>query len=326
MMKQVCGIRHLGYVVLCLGLLLVVGCATSGTVGPSIAVPAEPPPHAPEAPFELPTPLGPVFAPGQVRELMPGGAVDWSGKTVSARGTGVLDPGNSNRDQAWQMAERAATVVAQRNLLEIVKGVRVDSDSRVQDFMAEHDSVYRRIEGIVKGARKRSPARYDSLGGTVEVVLECDLYGDSGVEGALTPRPAAGPRSGDISAGGLSQPALEFLHQYSSLVVNAGDTGLKPALFPKIYDEGGNLLLDPREYLMYAGAPGTYAVQFVGALGQVLARPEFGQPLVLRVREVRGKLGTDIVLARGDADKLRGMKDGLEFLMDTGRILVKLAL
>ncbi len=324
-MKHDCGSRRLWYVVLCLSPLLATGCATSRTVGLSIAVPAEPPPAA-EAPFELPKPLGPIFAPGQVRELVPGGAIDWSGKTVAARGTGVLDPGNSNRDQAWQMAERAATIVAQRNLLEIIKGVRVDSDTRVQDFMAEHDSVYQRIEGIVKGARPRSPARHDPPGVTVEVELECDLYGDSGVEGALTPRPAAGPRPGDINAGGLTQPALEFLHQYSGLVIDAGDTGLKPALFPKIYDESGNLLLDPREYLMYAGAPGTYAVQFIGTLGQVLARPEFGQPLVLRAREVRGRLGADIALARGDANKLRGMKDGLEFLMDTGRVLVSLTL
>ncbi len=324
-MKHDSGRRRLWYVILCLSPLLAIGCATSGTVGPSTVVPAELPPK-PEVPFALPTALGPISAPGQVQELMPGGAVDWSGKTVAARGTGVLDPGNSSRDQAWQLAERAATVVAQRNLLEIVKGVRVDSDTRVQDFMAEHDSVYQRIEEIIKGARPSRPARRDSLGGTVEVELECSLYGDSGVAGALMPRSAAGPRPGDINAGGLSQPALEFLHQYSGLVIDAGDTGLKPALFPKIYDEGGSLLLDPLEYLMYAAAPGTYAVQFVSTLSQVLARPEFGQPLVVKVRNVRGRLDADIVLARWDADKLKGMKDGLEFLMDTGRILVKLAL
>ncbi len=325
-MKNGPGSRRFWYVALCLGHLLAIGCATRGAVGPRTTVPAEPLPSGAEAPFELPTPLGPVLAPGQVRELVPGGAIDWSGKTVAARGTGVLDPGNSDRDQARQMAERAATVVAQRNLLEIVKAIRVDSDSRVQDLMAEDDSVYQRIEGIVKDARPRGPAGQDSLGGTVEVELECALYGDSGIEGALMPQPAAGPRSGNISTGGLSQPALEFFRLYSGLVIDAGDTGLKPALFPRIYDASGSLLLDPREYLKYSGADGTCAVQFVGALGQVLARPEFGQPLVLMAREVRGKLGADIVLARSDADKLREMKDGLEFLMDTGRLLVKLAL
>ena len=313
-----------GFVVFCLAFLALTGCATSTTVVPASAVPPAAPPAA-EALFEPPAPLGPVLAPGQVRELVPGGAVDWSGKTVLARGTGVLDPGNSNRDLAWQMAQRAATVVALRNLLEIVKGIRVDSDTRVQELVAEHDSVYQRIEAVVKGARQRRPARLDSLGGTVEVELECDLYGEAGVEGALLPSPVAGPPAGNVGAGGLSNPAREFLRQYSAVVLDAGSTGLKPSLFPKLYDDSGTLLLDPRE-LAYADATRACAVQYVGTLDQVLARPDFGQPLVLRVREARGKFGTDIVLARGDADQLRRMGDGLVFLMGTGRVLVKSAI
>jgi hypothetical protein len=304
---------------------MLVACATSGTVATSAVVRNEPPPA--EAPFELPTAIGPISSPRPVEEALPGGAIDWSGKTVRARGTGVLDPGNSNKEQARLMAERAATVVAQRNLFEIIKSVRIDSDTRVQDFMTNYDVVYQRIDGIVKGARLRGPARYDSIAGTVEVVLECDLYGAVGVEGALVPVLSPAPPSGDVSASSLSPQAREFLRQYSGLVFDGGNTGLKPAMFPRIYDESGSLLLDTREYLKYAGQPGGYAVQFVGALDQVLARPEFAkQPLVLKVKEMRGKLGTDIVLGRGDVDKVRWLKDGFRFLMDAGRILVKLVL
>ena len=313
-----------GFGVFCLAFLALAGCATSTTVVPVSAVPAAAPP-ASEVPFEPPSPLGPILAPGQVRELVPGGAIDWSGKTVWARGAGMLDPGNPNHDLAWQMAQRAATVVAQRNLLEIVKGIRVDSDSRVQELMAEHDSVYQRIEAVVKGARQRSPARYDSLGGTVEVELECDLYGKAGVEGALLPSPVAGLPSGNVSAGDLSNQAREFLRQYSAVVLDGGSTGLKPALFPKLYDDSGALLLDPRE-LAYAGATRACAVQYVSTLAEVLARTDFGQPLVLKVREVRGKLGTDMVLARGDTYQLKRTEDGLTFLLGASRVLVKLAL
>jgi len=313
-----------GFVVLCLAFLALAGCATSTSVVPVNPVPAAVPP-AGETPFEPPSPLGQVLAPGQVRELVPGGAIDWSGKTVWARGVGVLDPGNSNRDLAWQMAQRAATVVAQRNLLEIVKGVRVDSDTRVQDLMAENDSVYQQVEAVVRSARQRNPARYDSLGGTVEIELECNLYGEAGVEGALLPSPVAGPPSGNVSPGRLSDQAREFLRQYSAVVLDAGSTGLKPALFPKLYDDNGALLLDPRE-LANADPTRACAVQYVGALDQILARPDVGQPLVLRVREVRGKLGTDIVLARADAGIVREMKDGLDFLVNSGRVLVKSAL
>ena len=322
-MNQKTGRRDRRLLLFGLPFLALVGCVTSTTAVPTTTVPAVAPPAA-ESPFELPAPLGPIVAPGQVRELVPGGAIDWSGRTVSARGAGVLDPGNSNRDLARQMAQRAATVVAQRNLLEIVKGIRVDSDTRVQGLMAEHDSVYQRIEAVVKVARQRSSVRFDSLAGTVEVELECDLYGEAGVEGALLPSPVAGPPAGNVGAGGLSNRAREFLRQYSAVVLDAGSTGLKPSLFPKLYDDSGALLLDPRE-LADADATRACAVQYVGTLDQVQARPDFGQPLVLRVREARGKLGTDIVLARADADMLRGMEDGLEFLVNTGRVLVKLA-
>jgi hypothetical protein len=321
--NQKTGRRNRRLLLFGLPFLALVGCVTSTTAIPSTTVPAVAPPAA-ESPFELPAPLGPIAAPGQVREFVPGGAIDWSGQTVAARGTGALDPGNSNRDLARQMAQRAATVVAQRNLLEIVKGIRVDSDTRVQGLMAEHDSVYQRIEAVVKVARQRSSARFDSLGGAVEVELECDLYGEAGVEGALLPSPIAGPPAGNVG-GGLSDRAREFLRQYSAVVLDAGSTGLKPSLFPKLYDDSGALLLDPRE-LASTGATRACAVQYVGTLDQALARPDFGQPLVLRVRDVRGKLGADIVLARGDADQLKRMGDGLAFLTGTGRVLIKLAI
>ena len=309
-----------------MGFLLLLACATPSAVRTGPAVPSEPPP-AVEAPLELPKPVGPISLPGQVLELVPGGAIDWSGKTVRARGSGVLDPGNSNRDQARLLAERAAAAVAQRNLLEIIRAVRVDSDTRIQSFMADYDTVYRYVEGLVRGARQRGPARFDSLSGTVEVEVECDLYGPGGVEDALAPVLASCTPSGNVTVDDLSPAAREFLRQHSGLVFDGGNTGLKPALFPKVYDERGSLLLDTREYLRYAGEPGACAVQFVGALNHVLARPEFARlPLVLAAKEVRGKLGTDIVLGRGDADSVRWLKRDYRFLMDAGRILVRLSL
>lgn len=302
------------------------GCATTGTVGASASPVVNVPPPAPvDTTFTMPTPVGPISAPGQVAEPMPGGTVDWSGRTVRARGSGVLDPGNENKAQARLMAERAAVVVAQRNLLEITKGVRVDSDTRVQNYMTEYDVVFANVGGIVKGARQLGTARYDSVAGMVEVELEIPMYGDSSIESSL--RPALASPDVQTSAPSLSRATREFLRQYSGLVLDGGTTGLKPAVFPRIYDESGNLLLDTRDYLKYADEPGAYAVQFVSALDQVLSMPEFAKaPLVLRVKEVRGKLGTDIVLGRGDVDKVEWLKDGFRFLMDSGRLILRLTL
>jgi hypothetical protein len=310
-------------------LMVMAGCMSSATVGTSATGPtqtvATPPPRTPSTEFVAPTPVGPITTADPVKEEVPGGVIDWTGKVVRARGTGVLDPGNTNTAQARLMAERAATVVAQRNLLEIIKGVRVDSDTRVQNFMTDYDVVYSHVDGIVKGARQLGTARYDSIAGTVEVELEVNLYGGDGVEAALGP--ALAEAGSQVSAASATPEVQEFLRQYSGLVFDAGNSGVQPSLFPKIYDENGNLLLDTRDYLKYTGQPGAYAVQFVGKVQDILNRPEFANvPLVLKVKQAAGKLGADIVLGRQEVDKLGWLKTGFRFLMDAGRFIIKLAL
>lgn len=324
--------------------LLVAGCVTSSTVRQSGSETATPvgggtetgpvagrPERGPAATqdtgtFVPPTPVGPIAGPGEVSEPMPGGAIDWSGRVVRARGTGVLDPGNANKAQARLMAERAATVVAQRNLLEIIKGVRVDSDTKVQNYMTEYDVIYSHVEGIVKGARQLGPAKYDSLAGTVEVELEVAMYGDSSVSSALEQALGGGTGS-EFSTASVSPQVREFLRQYSGILIDAGTSGLKPALYPKIFDSNGNLLLDTREYLGQAGKVGAYGLQFVQKLDEVLARPEFARsPLVLKVRQVTGKFGADIILGSEDAGKLKWLKDSFKYLAAAGRFILKLLL
>lgn len=303
------------------------GVSSSGMAGTAPhTAPAEPPIEAGPGQLELPPPLRePVAAPGDVFEPVPGGTIDWGRKVVRARGTGVVDPGAQNPAQARLMAERAAVVVAQRNLLEIVKGVRVDSDTKVENFMTRFDVVYSHVDGVVRGARMVGPAVYDDKSGTVEVELEIDLTGPSGVAGALEPALAPGR---PVSAARLSPQVQEFFRQYSGLVLEAGNTGLKPSLFPKIYDENGNLLLDTRDYFQeLTGSTGMTALQYVERLDQVLSRPEFARnPLVLKVKQVKGALGTDIILSRPDADKLKWLKDGAKYLLEAGRLIVRLLL
>jgi len=311
---------------ICLLAALMAGCATGTRVNTASQPAVRPPTVAPvdTTVFEAPGPVGPIAQPGEVEEPLPGGVIDWSAKTVRARGTGVLDPGATNKAQARLMAERAAVVVAQRNLLEIIKGVRVDSDTRVQNFMTDYDVVYSRVDGIIKGARQLGPAKYDSIAGTVEVELEVPIYGEQSLTDALVPVLGSGP--GDVQAS-MSPQVRQFLEQYSGLVLDGGAAGVKPAMFPKIYDENGNLLLDTREYAAYLGQPGQAAFQFISDLDKVLARPEFAKvPLVLKVKKVTGLLGADIVLSGGDADKLKWLKDGFKYLVGAGRFLMKVLL
>jgi hypothetical protein len=305
---------------------LVFGCATgTGAVSDS-AVPQPETPvteaPGPEREFELPGPIGPVEPPGQGTEPVPGGEVDWARRVVRARGTGVVDPSTSDESEARLMAERAAVIVARRNLLEIVKSLRVDSENKIKDLMAESDAVYAGVDGVVKGARQLGEARYDQAAGTVEVELEVDQYGQDGLADAV--QPALGDA---VTTGALTPEVKRFLQQYPALVFDGGAAGLKPALFPRIFDEEGNLLLDTRQYVLYLGQPGVAGMQFISDIDRLLAHPGLqGAPLVLKVKEVRGRLGTDIVIGSRDADKLKWLKDGFRFLLGTGRFLVRVLL
>ena len=91
--------------------------------------------------------------PGDAIESVNSGKINWTVGEVYASGTGAPPAQPANAAQARAMAERAAFVVALRNLLEVVKGVRVDSETMVENYMIKSDVIRTRVEGIVKGAR-----------------------------------------------------------------------------------------------------------------------------------------------------------------------------
>ena len=79
------------------------------------------------------------------------GQVNWVEGYVSASGEGTATPsGNKVKDQL--RATRAATLLAQRALLETVKGVRIDSVTTVENKMVQEDVIKTRVEGTVQGA------------------------------------------------------------------------------------------------------------------------------------------------------------------------------
>lgn len=80
------------------------------------------------------------------------GYIDWSEMKAYATGVGIAPAGLSSESQGRILANRAAIVVAKRNLLEVVKGVRIDSDTLVENFMIKSDAISSRVTGILEGA------------------------------------------------------------------------------------------------------------------------------------------------------------------------------
>lgn len=112
----------------------------------------------------------------EVVERMGNGAVNWTQGVVTAKGSGAPAKGVTHIAQARLMAERAAKADALRNLLETVKGVRVDSETTVESFTTKSDRVLTRVSGIVIGARLVD-TKYLS-DGAVEVTMSINLTGE----------------------------------------------------------------------------------------------------------------------------------------------------
>lgn len=78
------------------------------------------------------------------------GYIDWVNQRAVASGYGVPKSTSQTAAQANISARRAAVVDARRNLLEVVKKVRIDSATRVENLMAVSDAVTSRVQGIVQ--------------------------------------------------------------------------------------------------------------------------------------------------------------------------------
>ncbi|MBF0266593.1 MAG: hypothetical protein HQL46_15125 [Gammaproteobacteria bacterium] len=73
-------------------------------------------------------------------------AINWSDGFIQCQG-------ESESGQKKFRAKRAAVVIAQRNLLELIKGVSIDSETTIKDGMLESDVIRSKVSGVVKGAQ-----------------------------------------------------------------------------------------------------------------------------------------------------------------------------
>lgn len=164
--------------------------------------------------------LGTPLMAADVVEQLPQGVINWTQGVVTAKGSGAPPTGITLPSQARLMAERAAKADALRNLLEAVKGVRVDAETTVENFTTKSDRVLTRVSGIVIGARVVD-TRYLS-DGAVEITVAVNLTGEllaimlqelPALTRPLMPPPSLPPSTKLPPP--LPNPVLEFLRKES---------------------------------------------------------------------------------------------------------------
>ena len=239
------------------------------------------------------------------------GQIDWRDGKVTAVGIGAAPANAVNKAQARGMAKRAATVVARRNLLELLQGVRIDSTTTVLNHMVTDDSVNSRVRGLLHNSRILDTAYMSD--GSVEVTVGVSLRG--GLADTLLSRTTSfetarlePPPAEEITEGGAAQAV------YTGLVVDARELGARPALSPRILDEEGKEVYGAafvsREYAVKQGVAG-----YANNLDRALDNPRVGDnPFLAQAVAVSGEAGADLVVSNDTAATVRALAAKNNFL------------
>jgi hypothetical protein len=184
----------------------------------------------------------------------PNGIVNWTEQYIEAKGISVIDYERfQNPAQARVMANRGAIVVAQRNLLEIIQGVHVTSETTVQDMIAKSDFIYTRIDGVIKGAIQVGEAIEKD--GVIEVTMRVPIYEQNGLASVLHTDAMIDIERFGTRRSGLTQHEKSGILP-EGLVFNYNGKQYDPAMFPVIMDSNGTILLDLSKF--YNPKEGTF--------------------------------------------------------------------
>jgi hypothetical protein len=232
------------------------------------------------------------------------GKVDWTTGVITAVGIGAPPAEPANPAQARAMAERAAQVVAYRNLLEAVKGVRVDSTTTVENFMVTSDVIRTDVSGIIQGATVMDK-KYMS-DGSVEVTVGMKLTG--ALADALLPKTLPTPAASTPPSASASGQI------YTGLIVDARGLGVRPAMAPKIMNEDGKEIYGSayisRDYAVREGMAG-YLKDPVAAQ----ANPRVAdKPLLVKAVKVSGDARVDMTISNADALVIQSAAQNLSML------------
>lgn len=165
---------------------------------------------------------------------------------VTADGFGTLPVGRPAA-QAKLMARRAAVVDGQRNLLESIYHLSVDSNTTVENSVLTSDVIQTKVSGILSGARVVSE-EFD--GGIYHVVMAVPRYGAGSVADVVYRDVLK-----STSAEPMDTPSADYEEDttdvtsstgYTGLIINAKGLPLERTFCPGIFDTNGRAIYGVR--------------------------------------------------------------------------------
>ncbi len=264
-----------------------------------------------------------VKSDGQVIQKVGHGQVNWTNKVIVV--TGSAAPNIKTGVVAAQVrlqTERAAELDAYRKVLEIVKGVRVDSNWTVDDMMKSVPEVKTTVEGLIKGM-KRIDTKYYSDGG-VDVIVQVDLEGmmastiakevvkkTSDKKDVVKEEKNANSEVKGKEAKAIKEPQKKEAKKEEPKLASTDTTGIiinvkgqpyQPVMFPKIFDDKNNELFAIEKADPALANDGKLVSYYLTESAAKNSDRVKDKPVVINAVSVKNK--SEIIIRSEDAKKL----------------------
>ena len=253
-----------------------------------------------------------AFSQGVITQLDKG-SVNYSEQTISAIGIGFVPQNAINAGQARRLALRIAKQDALRQLIEIVNGITLTSETTMSGAMVD-DVINTKVRGFIRGARQNGDPKYLS-DTSVEVEYSVPMSGISDLMLPPLTVPTAAP--GETAAA----PSSPSTGGITGVIIDARGLKARPAMAPRILDQNGNAVYGPgtysREYAVTNGVAG-YSKSIEAA--QKDARV-MGNPLIIKGIATAGTNRTDITVSNADVSKIDSANRSYSVLKDC-RVLI----
>jgi len=264
-----------------------------------------------------------------IGDVFENGSVNYGDRTIQAIGIGFIPENVINAGQARRSAMRIAKQDALRQLIEIVNGVNVTSETTVSGAMFD-DVIKTQVQGAIRGARQIGQPKYLS-DTSVEVVYEVKMADISRV---LLPMAEKAPTltfddvNVTVSSTAAAAPEQEQAGTatgvkssgVTGIIIDGTGLGLRPAMSPRILNQGGSVVYGPGQYSRgYAAANGV--VGYAKSLDQAKSDTRVqGNPLIIRGASTSGSTSADVIISNADAGRL-AVADGAAGLLKNCRVM-----
>ena len=262
----------------------------------------------------------PLFSQGFIGDQLENGSVNYADRTITAIGIGFIPENAINAGQARRSALRISKQDALRNLVEIVNGVVVTSETTVSGAMFD-DEIKTKVKGVIRGAERVGDPKYLS-DTSVEVTYQVKM---SGISEVLIPPAiisAVLENTGTEKKSVINKTIDPSSGDITGIIIDAKGLKVRPALAPKVIDKDGGIIYGPGDYSReYAVTQGVVGYSKTIESAKIDSRVK-GNPLVIKATGVSGQNSTDVIIGNDDIKRVGSANTSYGVLNDCRVIIL----